>query len=330
LAQGLRDCGWLVEEIDHGNPFNADTLTGRLERRLLTRQWVARYNAKILSACDRVRPDVLVTVKGNFISAAILRQLAMLDIVTVNYFPDYFLSDIPADALAAYCHVITTKSFQLDYLRRELGADRVDFVHHGYMPLLHRPHRASDGPYSADIAYVGNASPHKARMLTPLVEAFPDATIRIFGGNWQPYASTALGRAIVGKRLAPDYMAEAISHARVNVALHMGKTSSSVWEDLVSTRTFEIPACAGFMLHVENEEVRSLFDVPSEIDVFASAEELIAKARHYLDNPEEREAMARRAHARAVPAYSYSSRAAEVAAIVEPLVRSYTGKFSAT
>jgi spore maturation protein CgeB len=320
LAQGLRDFGWLVEEVDHGDPFDSRTLVGRLEQRLRARQWAARYNAAIIATCERVRPEVLLTVKGNFISAATLRRVARLDIATVNYFPDYYLSDIPTDALAAYSHVITTKSFQLDHLRRELGPDRAHFVHHGYMPLLHRPHRAPGAPYSADIVYVGNASAYKARMLTPLVEALPDAIIRIFGGNWQPYASTALGRAVVGRRLTPDYMADAISHARVTVALHMGKTSSSVWQDLVSTRTFEIPACGGFMLHIDNDEVRSLFDVSSEIDVFASADELISKTRYYLDHPVEREAIAARGYARAVPAYSYSARASEVAAIVEPLV----------
>ena len=59
------------------------------------------------------------------------------------------------------------------------------------------------------------------------------------------------------------------------------------------------------MLHIDNPHVRTLFDVPGEIDVFATADELAAKVTHYLANPDEREAAAARAYSRAVPAYSY-------------------------
>ncbi len=54
------------------------------------------------------------------------------------------------------------------------------------------------------------------------------------------------------------------------------------WEDLVSTRTFDIPTCKGFMLHIDNPEVRELFEPGREIDLFASEDALIAKIEHYL------------------------------------------------
>ena len=40
----------------------------------------------------------------------------------------------------------------------------------------------------------------------------------------------------------------------------MGVADETQWKDLVSTRTFEIPACKGFMLHVDNSEVREFFE----------------------------------------------------------------------
>ncbi|MEO6247483.1 MAG: glycosyltransferase [Sphingomicrobium sp.] len=322
LSQGLREQGWLVEEVDFARHFEARTLAERVERRLRWPQNKARFNADIVAACERTRPEVMLTVKGIGISRKTLDRLGRLNVRTVNFFPDYYLTDVPWEALQAYSNIITTKSFQLDYLRSQLSVDRVDFVHHGYLPLLHRASPTGGGTYTADIVYIGNASPYKARMLTPLVNAFPRAIMRIYGGGWDPYRTSPLSSAIVGHRVAPDFMADVISHARVNVALHMGLTESSIWEDFVSTRTFEIPACGGFMLHIDNEEVRSLYQVPEEIDVFANAAELIAKTRYYLEHAHEREAIAARGHARAVPAYSYSSRAAEVAAIIEPLLKS--------
>lgn len=320
LGQGLREHGWLVEEVDSARHFEARTLAERLERRVRALQFRARYNADILAACKRVQPDVMFTVKGTGISPNTLHRLASDGIVTINYFPDYHLSDVPLEALRAYAMVITTKSFQLEYLRDELSSRRVQFVHHGFSPLLHRPRECEDGELTTDIAYVGNASPYKASVLMPLIDAFPAETVQIYGAGWEKYQKTRLARAIVGHRVAPDFMAYVIGRARINLALHMGKTVSSKWEDLVSTRTFEIPACGGFMLHIDNDEVRSLFDVPSEIDVFHDVKELVAKTRYYLDHPAEREAIAARGHARAVPAYSYSARAREVAEIIEPLI----------
>lgn len=319
LAQGLRDRGWLVDEVESARHYGARTLAERAERRLRRTQYDARYNADIVAACDRVRPDVLFTVKGSGIRDDTLTALEARGIATVNYFPDYHLTDIAPGAIRAYSAFITTKSFQLDHLRDVRDPKPVHFVHHGYSPLVHRPLRRPSG-LAADIAYVGNASPYKAAFLTPLVAANPGAIVRIYGANWEVYRDTPLASAIVGERVSPDYMAEVVATSAINVSLHMGRTASQEWEDLVSTRTFEIPACGGFMLHIDNAEVRSLFDVPGEIDVFATPEELVAKALHYLDHPVDRRAIAARGQARAVPAYSYAARAVEIADIVEPLV----------
>ncbi len=88
----------------------------------------------------------------------------------------------------------------------------------------------------------------------------------------------------------------------------MGQVSSD-WADMVSTRTFEIPACRGFMLHVDNEEIREFYKPGVEIDVFASPEELADKIKFYLRRPDLRAKMIERAFQRCVPNYSYIARA---------------------
>lgn len=89
----------------------------------------------------------------------------------------------------------------------------------------------------------------------------------------------------------------------------MGVADHTGWQDLTSARTFEIPACKGFMLHIDNEEVRGLFTPGEEIDVFNDVDELCAKIESYLAHDEEREAMIEPAYRRCVPAYSYDERA---------------------
>ena len=66
------------------------------------------------------------------------------------------------------------------------------------------------------------------------------------------------------------------------------------------------------MLHERNPEVLQLFEEGKEIACFASPEEMVEKVEHYLAHPEERAAMAEAGHRRAVPAYSYTARMAEL------------------
>jgi spore maturation protein CgeB len=88
--------------------------------------------------------------------------------------------------------------------------------------------------------------------------------------------------------------------------------ASGDWEDLVSTRTFEIPAAKCFMLHIDNEEVRDLFNPGSEIDVFSSGEQLSNQIDFYLARPDLRAKLIERAYRRCVPAYSYDARAQQM------------------
>jgi spore maturation protein CgeB len=63
------------------------------------------------------------------------------------------------------------------------------------------------------------------------------------------------------------------------------------------------------MLHIDNAEVRSMFEPGREIDVFANVDEMIDKIAYYLARPVLRREMIDRAYARCVPAYGYDARA---------------------
>ena len=55
--------------------------------------------------------------------------------------------------------------------------------------------------------------------------------------------------------------------------------------DLITARTFHIPACGGFMLHERTAEVREFFDEGRECAMFEGAAEMVAKVGYYLDHP---------------------------------------------
>ena len=316
LVLGFRESGWDTRTLDRRRYFLVSrSLALRALARLTNRFSRVAYNAAIIKAAKDNPPKAFFTVKGVDIFPETLRTLRALGIVTVNYYPDVAFehAGLSGPSLGEYDLFFSTKSFHIANERDTPVRGHLEMLHHGYVSNVHYPHLADldERAYAVDCCYVGCWSPNKQDVLMNLVSLIPDVDLKILGPGWQQRArGTLLERHIANEVVYGDDYARAIQTARINLAFHYGRAGSQGWQDLVSTRTFEIPACKGFMLHIDNPEVRSLFDCGSEIDCFSSPEELAQKVKFYLARSELRRACIERAYARCVPAYSYEARAA--------------------
>jgi spore maturation protein CgeB len=117
---------------------------------------------------------------------------------------------------------------------------------------------------------------------------------------------------VKGEPLVGDSYTKAICGAKINLALLSGRVQGSSRGDETTTRTYEIPACSGFMLHESSPELLELYKEGEEVACFSSPQELAEKIDYYLAHPEERSAIAGAGHRRCVPAYSYDNRMAEI------------------
>ena len=325
LAEGFRELGWDVAEVDIAAflAYAGNNRFSRLAARITKRNAVAEFNARILELAEQLDIEVMLTVKGSFITAQTLQALRARGTYCVNFYPDVLFGHVgsSAELLRLFDLVVTTKSYHLPYLTGSLGEGRTAFVHHGYCPSAHSSrHHPGQIAYRWDISHIGNASPHKLAHLVALAEAFPDRSFAVMGHRWKAAAAgTALERHVTGAPVLGDYFARAIEQSRINVAIHYGPVGADGWEDLTSTRTFEIPAAGGFMLHVDNPEVRALYEPGREVALFAGKAELIDRVGYYLEHEDERLAMARAGHARCVPAYSLAARAREIAGLLSDI-----------
>ena len=318
LADGFRKLGWAVHEVDRRSfgAIGGKSLLMRGAARLLRTQVENAFRQEIQQVCESLRPDILFTVKGTGLTAQLLEGVGAAGTRVVMYYPDIAFNHAGVDeaAFGGYHLFVTTKTFQVPWLSEQLGVSRVAYVPHGYVDATHQQIYADldEDDHLFDVLYAGNHSPYKQRWLDELVRLDPAINLAVAGSRWQeqqPPVAIGEGR-FLGEQRGVCY-AKAIQLARINVAFHFGPTNSA-WQDLVSTRTFEIPACGGFMLHIDNDEVREFFEPGTEIDVFGSPEELHDKIRFYLPRPELRGKMIERAYARCVPAYGYIRRAQEV------------------
>ena len=315
--------GWEVAEVSPANAYmQGRSLAIRALGRLIKPINVALYNKEILQAVDQLDAKILLTVKGNYIKPETLTTLASRGVKTINYYPDFRFSydSIDQATFPLYSLFVTTKSFQVETLEDRLGREKVRFLHHGYSPDVHYPpgEQLLDQDEVPDVLYVGTYTPHKEKLFSAVKDAIPEIHFRIFGNGWnQPGMSETLKPCLANRPVYGLNYAQLANAAKINLAIHMGEADDTGWQDLVSTRSFELPACKGFMLHVDNAEIRQLYDVGQEIDVFSSADDLCDKIRFYLNNETTRMRMVESAYRRCVPAYSYDQRTREMASFIE-------------
>jgi spore maturation protein CgeB len=88
----------------------------------------------------------------------------------------------------------------------------------------------------------------------------------------------------------------------------------------IKARTFEVPGAGGFLLTEAAPELERYFAIGSEIVTFASPGELVERARYYLANPDERDAIARAGHARAIAEHTYEQRISQILEKLHPLL----------
>jgi len=276
---------------------------------------VAEYNDAVLETAASYRPDFLLAFKAPLILPETLEQLRGMRINLYNYFPDRIMSALgtPLEkSLPLYDCVFDTKT-TWDIPKGALRLRQKVFLPHGYDSEIYRPTALSARDredLGCDILYAATWSPRKERILHELLNAMPKANLRIYGNQWFEFCGSYLVRPhIAGPAIYADRLAAAVCAAKVNLGI-MGITEAMT--DLTSTRTYEIPACGGFMLHERNDEVLELFEEGKEIVCFSSIEELVEKIIYYLAHAQERQAIATGSHARCVPAYSYDNRMAEL------------------
>jgi len=319
-AEGLRRLGCQVFDIDQRTFFpQVRLLSSRLVTRFLRFKLVDEFNRHILSEADKFRPDIVITMKGMFIRANTLQSLRDKGIALYNYFPDtsaFTDGKMLQQSLPEYDCIFHTKPFWYSDATKYLTLRAGYFLPHGYNPHLHHPVEldARDiSDYRCDVSFIAIHSRYKEKLLDGLVSLRPDLDLCIWGNGWTDRCeSIRLRRCIKGFGLLGERFVRAIQASRINLGIMNGPREGASSGDLTTSRSYQIPASGGFMLHQRNPEVLGLYQEGEEIACFESVAELADKIDYYLARPAEREKIAQGGHARCVPAYSYDNRMSEV------------------
>lgn len=316
LVRGFRALGHAVELIgsDHYLPTIDRSVGMRVMTRLITPVFARQFNLAILRAAKLFRPDIVVVWKGSYLKPETLEQLQESEAWLTNYYPDNsFLSHkvLNPDIFRYFNHIFTTKKFGPEDFFLHLGLKKVSFLPHGYDPHVHRSFDDSHllAQWACDVSFIGTWSPRKEQILCGLRPQLLPGQLRIWGAQWDRCTSSELGDAIMNHPVRGDLYALAISSSKINLGLLSERREGASNDDQVTSRTFHITGCGGFLLHQRTEEVAEFFEEGTEMECFSSDAELVDKVRYYLSNEVRRREIAHAGYERCTAEHSLSNRA---------------------
>jgi len=313
----LRRLGCDVRDLDLQTIFPQLHMRGsRIVVRLIAHRLIREYNQAILELAHQFEPDFLLAFKGSYIQPQTLRELRSLGIALYNYYPDRILlarGTLLERTISEYDCFFDTKQYWDGDAAEHFHPRCRNFLPHGYDPDIHHPVELEDRDrrqFECDVCLIATHTSVKEEVLQELLGLRPKLDLKIWGNLWkQNCRSIEVRNRVCGPALNGMSYVKAVLASRINLGL-MGVTPEA--KDETSTRTYEIPASGGFMLHPRYPEVLDLFADRKEIVCFDSVREMAEQIDYYLAHPEQRLSIAQAGYERCVPTYSYENRMREI------------------
>jgi spore maturation protein CgeB len=270
---------------------------------------------RLFAECKRIRPDILLVIKGANLRASVLGRIKRrLKPLVINWFGDSLLTPGIAKFVErnsdVYDFFFVIDDMQvLEYVK--VRARHVATLPFACDPAFHCPPSMGQGErglYGSPVAFVGTVIPSRERVL----EAVREFGLKMWGpprnpwGTWNPRTSGLStcwqGRSAYGEEAVKIYAA---SDVVLDIHFSFGGPLPIC---NVTARLFEVPASGGFLLTNACDQLRQLYSVGTEMVCYRSLEELRRLLAHYLARPEERQAIAMRAQARARSEHTFERR----------------------
>ena len=257
---------------------------------------IIAYEPNLIIVCYRhLPPDTISRLKDRLPSTTIV-HINSDAIITMSYQRQYVLN-------SAFDAWFTKDHYQVRFMRDILGLN-VHYLPEAFNPDFHRP---PDGPIDendrCDLLVVASLYPYRNMILERLVR---DLRIKIeVHGAVPKWMATRLPRIrppLYGRDKAAKFYSAKIC---LN-SFHYAEIDS------VNCRFFEVVGSGGFQICDDRPAVYEFLERDSEIVTFANYAELRDRIAYYLDHPEEREQIRKRAHDRFKAKHTYEQRLNEM------------------
>ncbi|HWB33651.1 MAG TPA: glycosyltransferase [Acidobacteriaceae bacterium] len=326
---------WALERLGHTvvrlNAYEYEAghpVLQKIAFRLAAGPWIERLNRDLLAMAERERPDVVWTDKLLGMKPGTLDRLRAMGIATVSYMIDnpfgtrqdpgwrLYMKDIPHYDL----HVVQRDANIGHY--KDRGARDVIKIQTAYEPTIHfpPPEGWSDRDRNREVSFIGTPYDRRGEFLTRLWREF-GMSVTVSGGLvWKQHLSEEAVRGMYrghGELFRDEYR-EGIWRSKINLSF-----LTHANQDEFAHKSFEIAACAGFLLVERSEGHLARFREDEEAVFFDGMEECVEKIRRWLPDEAGRARIAAAGRARAVASGYHNDR--QVGLIVERLRRIVPG-----
>ena len=298
-----------VQESKMLNPFSVNKYLNKLFGHLYNYQ----INQRLLEKIKTIKPELILVLKGTSIYPEILMKIKENPKTILFCFnPDnpfnLFVgasNDLIRKSIPLYdCYFIWGK-FLIPKLI-EAGAKKVEYLPFAYDTELHYPVDLSNEDktvYGSDIAFIGSYDKEREEFLMNLI----GYDLAIWGNGWNrlslfsPLRKNWKSRDAIGKDFSK------ICNASKIILNHIRKQNGNAH----NMKTFEIPACKGFMLTTRTKEQCEFFEEGKDIACFETQEELKDKIKQSLNDSKVRQSMSENAYKK-IQGHSYDVRVKEI------------------
>jgi len=301
-----------IEEYEKASRFAKN----RYARHIVHSYAARKMNKKLLEIAVDYEPDLVLVIKGQSLYPNSIRALKKQTQARVFIFnpddpfnPNRGASNkIIRKSIPEYdCYIIWSQLLMPRI--KNAGSRRVEYLPFACDAKLHFPVDLSEedkSEYGSDVSFIGNWDDERETWLG----ALKDYNLAVWGADyWKTRCNDKFIRSRWKGRLAiGQEMSQIIQSAKIN--LNILRLQNKAAHNM---RTFEIPACGGFMLHERSEELLEFFEEGKEIECFSSTEELKSKIRFYLKNDDVRKQIAEGGYQRLMKSgYCYTDRAKQI------------------
>ncbi len=264
-------------------------------------------NKRILKKVKDYRPDIIFIVKGNNIYPWTLKKIKDINskIKLVSFSNDnmglWHNKSLFYHYGINYYDLILSINIEVYKVIENIFKGPILYLDKSYSSKYHYPLKL-DKKY--DVLFIGSYEKERYQDLNFLAEQ--GIKIDIFGAMWNKLDDQKINNnlKIHFQELIGDKYREAISSAKITLGF-----LRKINFDTQTSRTFEIPACGGFMLMERTENHKRLFTEGEEAAYFSDKDELLRQIKYYLYYPKERNRIANQGRKRCETAgYSYDER----------------------
>ncbi len=319
LKKGFEKMGWVVYVFDDQRICARQNrwATNKYAYRLFWRQLALMVQKQLISDILELKPELLLVLKGFYFAPETISTIRKLspETVLMHFNPDNSFNtwhfgnsnDWIRKSIPLYDVHLTWGEFLIPILR-SAGAREVFHLPFACDPDLHRPAVLGETDlteYGTDVAFVGSWDEERELWLSHIL----DYRLKIWGCAWQKAAKRVQAKWQHKEMYGNDF-SKVCRATKINLNFIRKQNIPAH-----NMRTFEIPACGGFMLSTRTSEQNDIWTEGEEIAYFSSQQELREMLDQYLAADHIRSVMAARAYEKVCCHHTYTERARRIEAV---------------